>query len=485
MWTIAFRKQAEEFNIPQAILGIVSRENRLEYIADMDTWTVTNKVVRGYIEKDIYYVEKIIDKTNKLGEDFNKWSEENLFKNNLSKLSDEKLISLLEGFSDRQIMMYVYGTVLPLIDFHNFSFAEGNLKKFLIEKVGEKRYSKYFQVFTEPLHNSFAQDQEEDLLKLMEKFYNKNWVDFIKNKNLKEIKKKYPEFYKRLQKHTEKHGWVYYVYMGPAFTDDNFIEFIIDYLDKGVNPTEKLREFSKKKEDTENLRKKYIAELRPNEFNKMILNLAGKMIWAKPRRKDYQSRSYYHSEKLLIEISNRLSISLDQIRSASLNMIKDGLRSHAIDVKKLNDIKKFHITLPKEDGSTLFLCGNEAESFYNRNIKKEETKTESNIKEIHGTTACRGKARGIVKIINEPSEMSKMNQGDILVSTATTPSIVPVMKKAAAIITNEGGLTCHAAIVSRELGTPCVIGTKIATKVLKDGDMVEVDADRGIVRIIK
>ena len=59
------------------------------------------------------------------------------------------------------------------------------------------------------------------------------------------------------------------------------------------------------------------------------------------------------------------------------------------------------------------------------------------------------------------------------------------MKKAAAIVTDDGGLTCHAAIVARELKTPCVVGTKIATKVLKDGDMVEVDANKGIVKKIK
>ena len=59
------------------------------------------------------------------------------------------------------------------------------------------------------------------------------------------------------------------------------------------------------------------------------------------------------------------------------------------------------------------------------------------------------------------------------------------MKKAAAIVTDEGGITSHAAIVSRELGIPCVIGTKFATKVFKDGDLIEVDADKGIVRKIK
>ncbi len=79
-------------------------------------------------------------------------------------------------------------------------------------------------------------------------------------------------------------------------------------------------------------------------------------------------------------------------------------------------------------------------------------------------------------------DMAKLQQGDVLVSVATNPALLPAMKKASAIVTNMGGLTCHAAIVSRELGIPCVIGTKIATKWLKDGDKIEVDANTGIVR---
>ena len=96
-----------------------------------------------------------------------------------------------------------------------------------------------------------------------------------------------------------------------------------------------------------------------------------------------------------------------------------------------------------------------------------------------------GHAKGRVKIVIRPSDMGKMNKGDILVSIATDPDIVSAMKKAAAIVTEQGGVTSHAAIVSRELGIPCVIGTKIATKVLHDGDLVEVDATKGIIKVLK
>lgn len=88
-------------------------------------------------------------------------------------------------------------------------------------------------------------------------------------------------------------------------------------------------------------------------------------------------------------------------------------------------------------------------------------------------------------IVKDRSELSKVKKGDILVARLTTPDFVMAMEKAAAIVTDIGGLTSHAAIVSRELGIPCVVGTETATQILKDDDLVEVDANKGIVKIIK
>lgn len=109
----------------------------------------------------------------------------------------------------------------------------------------------------------------------------------------------------------------------------------------------------------------------------------------------------------------------------------------------------------------------------------------SNVKEINGTIACKGLARGRVKIIRDVPDVKKVEKGDILVAPYTNPNMIIAMEKAAAFVTNIGGMTSHAAIVSRELNKPCIIGTKIATKVLKDGDLVEVDANKGTVKVIK
>ena len=105
--------------------------------------------------------------------------------------------------------------------------------------------------------------------------------------------------------------------------------------------------------------------------------------------------------------------------------------------------------------------------------------------EIRGSVAFGGLVRGIIKIVNSIQDMWKVEQGDILVTVNSNPSIMPALKKAGAIVADEGGVMCHAAIIARELKKPCIIGTKFATQVLKDGMLVEVDASKGIVKILK
>lgn len=106
-------------------------------------------------------------------------------------------------------------------------------------------------------------------------------------------------------------------------------------------------------------------------------------------------------------------------------------------------------------------------------------------KKVKGVVANKGNVHGVVRVVLSSKDFHKVNPGDILVTTMTSVDFVPVMQKAAAFVTNEGGITSHAAIVAREMNKPCIIGTKIATQVLRDGDEVEVDAAKGVVRVLK
>lgn len=105
------------------------------------------------------------------------------------------------------------------------------------------------------------------------------------------------------------------------------------------------------------------------------------------------------------------------------------------------------------------------------------------VKELKGQSAFKGKVRAPARVILDKRNAGELKEGEILVTTMTMPDFVPAMKISSGIITNEGGVLCHAAIMSRELRKPCIIGTKIATDVIKTGQMVTLDADTGMVII--
>lgn len=115
-------------------------------------------------------------------------------------------------------------------------------------------------------------------------------------------------------------------------------------------------------------------------------------------------------------------------------------------------------------------------------LKEERPERED---ELAGQVAMPGKVAGPAYVLLKKSEVDQVKDGDILVSGMTIPDYLPAMKRAAAFVTDEGGVTCHAAIVAREFGKPCVIGTKFATRLIKTGDWIEVDADTGKVTITK
>lgn len=116
-------------------------------------------------------------------------------------------------------------------------------------------------------------------------------------------------------------------------------------------------------------------------------------------------------------------------------------------------------------------------------IEKLVSNNEST-KEISGTVASRGYAKGKVVICRSITDLERVQAGDILVASMTRPEFMPAMQRAAGFVTDEGGLTCHAAIISREMGKPCIIGTKNATAILNDGDMIEINANEGKIRIL-
>jgi len=185
---------------------------------------------------------------------------------------------------------------------------------------------------------------------------------------------------------------------------------------------------------------------------------------------------YEQATKFFNELSCRLNISLNDFWYLSKEEIVGGLREK-INIESIIAKRKIEGFTIKQVGKKIkVLTGVKPEDWH-------EAALPINNKEIKGNAAFIGKIiKGKVQIVFDPA-LARMEIGDILVTPMTTPNFVPLMKKARAIITDEGGLLCHASIVARELKKPCIVGTKFATQVLEDGDKIEIDIKSGTVKI--
>lgn len=184
----------------------------------------------------------------------------------------------------------------------------------------------------------------------------------------------------------------------------------------------------------------------------------------------------YLAEKISSQatINETVQISVQEI----FEMLKNGTKPSLEELKKRSNKEGlFYYDL---DGFKLITDVKEKEELL-KSIKENY----DDIKELVGRTAFGGHVSGVVKKILSDEDMKNFKEGDILVTRFTEPKHTIYMSKAKAIITDSGGITSHAAIVSRELEVPCVIGTEKATKILNDGDIVEVDANKGVVKIIR
>ncbi|MFA6099730.1 MAG: PEP-utilizing enzyme [Patescibacteria group bacterium] len=203
-------------------------------------------------------------------------------------------------------------------------------------------------------------------------------------------------------------------------------------------------------------------------------------------RKGVYQRSYLAMDKVMAEIAKRLDLDLKSVKFMLFEEIEDALLNRRQTLYKPIVAQRLErCCLVAENGEFKIYQGQTCDEQITKLIGKHPADVKSeNVKELKGSVAYTGHAKGIVKIVLVAEDVDKVNEGDILVSSATNPDLIVAMKRAAAFVTDTGGITSHAAIVARELKKPCVVGTGKATRVLKDGDMVEVDADKGIVTIL-
>ncbi|MFH0829458.1 MAG: PEP-utilizing enzyme [Candidatus Kerfeldbacteria bacterium] len=270
-----------------------------------------------------------------------------------------------------------------------------------------------------------------------------------------------------LRHHVRKYNWIRNTYAGPVLSD-------AAYFTKHL--------FTLRTEQQPRIQKARVALPRlPRSIVGLARTISFIAEW-QDERKENILRVISYLGLIAKEIEKRTRVPISLLGYLSLGDITNLMNLD--DIKSLtNELRQrtrgcFILQQPNRE---IIVSGTRFVSF-NKGYERMLKRAKGNESYIYGTVANPGRAVGRVVMCQGPKDISRVRRGDILVASMTRPEIMPAVKKASAIVTDEGGITCHAAIVSRELGIPCIIGTKVATSVLREGDRVEVNANHGVVR---
>lgn len=396
---------------------------------------------------------------------------------NLGKLSDDELMRLHNDFVEITLRRNSSSSIID-----GFALETDEIIAEKIREVyensdikNEMRFTELFSKLTSPTHISFINESEINLYEIALRIKKEIGKKDIREEDIKNI----PKYYNLIKEHQKRYFWIHNNYVDSHILDvEYFIHEIMNILNENMESNlERIKSTAEKnREAKEELIKKLDI---PKEL-KTLIEISDDFTYWQDIRKKATFWTIHYMSLILKEISKRTNYDLVLLKYMSPKEVSDIFKNPQ-EKSKLEMRKWKSVAYWDEEGHEI-LCGKEVDKIKDDLLANNDF---SNVNDFRGLSAMTGKAIGKVKILKSAKDIHKVNEGDIIVAVMTRPDYVPAMKRAAGIVTNEGGVTSHAAIISRELGIPCIIGTKIATEVLKDNMIVEVNANHGWVKIIK
>lgn len=372
------------------------------------------------------------------------------FEEDLENLDNKDLLSIYSDFVlPRVNSFYIYMWSVFNIAEPTVNAVREGLKKY----VSEDELDKYLLKLSTPLEPNDVIKERIDLLKIAissdSKLLDGHW-------------KKY--------RHIPMFDFDHEPYSKIHFEDE---------LGKINNPAKELKEiennFNNNKKEFEDI----ISEIKPDKNFRVLLNFLKENVWLRDYRDMIRQKLNLELNKFYKILGSRLGLDIQEVAVLTNQEIIDHLRENkTFSKKEIAERKKAYLLIQKSDKVEVYSGKNAIEKFVTEVGNEKLNQTGS----IRGIAASSGTSKGTARIIFTNKDLNKVEEGDILIATMTRQDFVPYIKKSAALVTDEGGLTCHAAIIARELKIPCIVGTRMATEVFKDGDLVEVDANKGIIK---
>lgn len=440
-----------------------------EYSLNTDFDILCNKL-DNYFRNDINFFEKFAKIEFDLVEEIKSYLAY-LENKDLKKLDFKELYEEFDRFNNLYIKSFIPGMTRPedyLIYTLENELAEAKFNKEEIEFIFSK-------ISTCPNYFPLSYSEEPlDLLKIA--------LEMKKGNNVEKL----------IDEHISKYSWI----KGPVefedtyFTKENYVERLDNLINTNIE--EKIDNINKVRKNNDIEYEAILKQYKFSDKAKKLINAIRDFIFLRTYTTEYSDHLFYIGRHTIFrEITKRSNIKTQDLIMLNDKEIFNILDSNGQITDEIRNTleerkKGFAMIWINENVETVF--GDESIELQNEIAKSykilDDKENNLDKKAISGSVANRGNVKGIARILNTYRDIYKVKKGDIIVATMTTPDYVQAMEKAAGFITDEGGITCHAAILSREFNVPCIVGTVNGTKEIKDGQMIELDAYNGKVYIL-
>lgn len=408
----------------------------------------------------------------------------------IKHLSDEQLLKEFNNF--QKTIGEFWDTTLAVEPYSPF-FEYVFVPQFEKEVGNATKAKQAFATLALPTELSFVSQERRDILEIicthLSDQRERTTLESLGNADyLAKIKRDAPEFFRSLSEHQQKYFWIQNSYgLWNILTINHFLDFIREIIKETT--ISKLEIQLKNFKNQDSLKKEQLVlEKELGLSSKMIkeLEFIRNIVWIKDERKRSVLMMLHNIFTFLDEFAKRTGIDFRILSYARIDEYPKIMKKE-FEIATLEERRERSFCISEKGGGYSIITSNEAVIIKDL-LFQEHNNPDTHVSQaIQGSIACRGPESiltGKVKIILDPRN-EDIEPDEILVTSMTRPEFVPLMRKAKAVITDEGGITCHAAIVSREMNKPCIIGTKFATKVLHSGYEIEMKMNHGTIKIVR
>ncbi len=408
-------------------------------------------------------------------------------KNIVSKDGYDGLVRLTEIFSERmkEFLEYLKGEHITLEGFRRkYTAVSGFLvlgvfpEKYLTEELQHLITKKcgtfdqdYFSAIAYP---SEINDATNEVLAL---------IDMALMMRREGVGVENEVIHQKIEEHLRTYAWLGSRWsMEDGFTEHDIVTRLESYLRSSALEEEKENIEAPRKQADEKT-KEFLVQYNLSDDEKNLVMAVKTFCFFRTHRSESLVKATFLLKQYIEYHPQEFPFSIEEIKYLTVTEVLSGRTKE--ELLLLAQERRRGFVGVSVDGMIAILSGRECQIVTSlENIMKTLPREVAN-QEVTGQVGYGGVVQGRVKIVASEVDIVKVCSGDILVATMTFPHYIAAMEVASGFVTDEGGILCHAAIIAREMKKPCVIGTKIATQVLKDGDLVEVDADTGVVRIVE